>query len=400
MGKLKKNIKYILNKITGRKLHRGKLPKNEKIQKVLVISLYFTGDVLFHTAVIEALGKIYPNSELDVWIKSKGKSLFLNDSRINNVILFDNLKTSGYGDSESFSLRRTIDHVKQLRRARYDLIIDLTGKYSTALTTLFAKPLYSIGLNYDFFGFCYDKFVYINTASEPGHLIEKYLNVLKDGLELEENEWIKVRNDVRTKPYIYSDKESSGAIDNLFRIKNIKGKDFVVIHLTSGWAAKELPPGIFGEVIDFLEGIGYKYFFIGDKNDENRLNELSNLITDNSYSLEDKFLRLSLIESAELIRRSALLIGSDSAPLHIAGAFDVPSLGLFGPTNPDFSNPLGDIHKYIYHRLPCSASESEQYCTRSGGFTCPLYECMNSIRSNEIIDQIEKLLGVSRAKLI
>ena len=46
--------------------------------------------------------------------------------------------------------------------------------------------------------------------------------------------------------------------------------------------------------------------------------------------------RLSLLASAELIRRSALLVTNDSLPLHLASAMNTPTVAVFGPTVPEF----------------------------------------------------------------
>ena len=96
--------------------------------------------------------------------------------------------------------------------------------------------------------------------------------------------------------------------------------------------------------------------------------------------------------SAAVISGSVLFIGNDSVGLQIAGAFDIPSIALFGPTNPEFSNPTGENHKVLYKKLFCSASESEQYCTRNAGKTCPDIHCMKSIQVSEVLAKTNSLL--------
>lgn len=389
----KSKIKLFLNRITGNKLFKHKLPQNNEVNKILIISLYFTGDVLFHTAPIQALSGLFPDAKIDVWLKSGSRDLLKNDPRINKIILFDNIKTAGYRDSAKFNLKKTISFVKELKKSRYDLIIDLTGKYSTALITLFAKPKYSIGINYNYFGFCYDKFVYLNTASEKGHLIDKYLSVIKLGLKIKETQWENIRNVIKTKPYIYPDQNSIDKINIILNERKLTTGNYITIHLTSGWDAKMLPANTFAEVISYLEINNIQYLFFGNSLDKERSNEICSFLNDQSGAIKLRFIDLKFNESAELIRRSSLFIGSDSAPLHIAGAYEVPSIGLFGPTNPLFSNPVAPKHKYIYHKLFCSASVDKQYCTRNGGFSCPVYDCMNLITSKEIIDLVNEMTG-------
>ena len=53
--------------------------------------------------------------------------------------------------------------------------------------------------------------------------------------------------------------------------------------------------------------------------------------------------RLTLLASAELIGRAALLVTNDSAPLHLASAMNTPTIAVFGPTVPEFGfGPLAD----------------------------------------------------------
>lgn len=400
MDSIKVKVKKILNILSGRKMYRNKLPELKNVKKLLIISLYFTGDVLFHTASIQALSKLLPDAKIDIWLKTGSLDILQNDPRINKIVIFDNIKTSGYRDNAKFHFKKTLSFIKELRKTKYDLIIDLTGKYSTALITLLAKTNYSIGINYNYFGFCYDKFVFLNTASEKGHLIDKYLIVLKQGLNINDQEWNSLRKDFKTKPYIYPDESSVRKINDILFQKKITSGNYITIHLSSGWDAKMLPIGTFAEVIKYLEENKYEYLFVGNSGDKEKLAEICKILNDESGSIYERFIVLNLNESAELIHRSKLFIGSDSAPLHIAGAFEIPSIGLFGPTNPLFSNPVGENHKYIYHELFCSATVDKQYCTRNGGFTCPLYECMNTISASEIIELINNMYGIEKGALL
>ena len=397
MNILKRNIKILLNKLTGIKLGKNKLPSQNDIHKILVISLYFAGDLLFHSAVIELLQKIYPKAEIDLWTRASSAELLKSDPRINKFVTYDNIKTTDYRDISSPDKTEYSNHINNLKNNNYSLVIDLTGKKSTALAVKKIKADFSIGLNYDYHGYCYDKFVYLNTSSEKGHLIDKYLDVIKIGLNINETKWLELRSEIKTKPYIYSEDESILKADRFLSERGKKKKKYAAIHLTSGWAAKELPVITFSELIEYLEGTGIEYVFIGDNNDKIRLTEIETLLK-NKYALKNRFAELNFKESAELIKKAVLFIGSDSAPLHIAAAYEIPAVALFGPTNPGFSAPVGNNVKVIYHKLHCSASDDKQYCTRNGGFTCPYYECMISISSAEIIKAVNVLWGTGKVK--
>jgi ADP-heptose:LPS heptosyltransferase len=393
LNKIKKIIKKTLFIITGNKPFKNKLPKLDSIKKILVISLYFKGDFLFHSAFLQALKEYAPDSKIDLWLKSRLLDLAENDPRFNSILIFDYIKTANYRENSKLRLKEKFNFLKRIRQNNYDLIFDLTGKYSTALFTLLSSARFTVGINYNYFGFCYDKFVYLNTSTDKGHLIDKYLSVLPKGLNIDINNWELIRRKIGTKPIIYIDKMTRELIDRkLNELNIINERPFITLHVTSGWKAKELDSIVFADLIKYLISKDYNFLFVGDQADLVKLKEINTYLIDLELDIEKYLLRLSFIQSAELIKRSDLFIGSDSAPLHVAGAVGTPSIGLFGPTNPEFSRPHGEIHRIIYHKLWCSSSEERQYCTRNGGMTCPTIDCMKLMTSKEIIDSIEELL--------
>ncbi len=88
--------------------------------------------------------------------------------------------------------------------------------------------------------------------------------------------------------------------------------------------------------------------------------------------------RTDLVTLAAMCRDAALLIGGDSAPLHIAVACGTPVVGLFGPTDPERLGPVSARDRVVMRRLECS------HCHRRH---CPLgtRECLESIGSDEIV---------------
>lgn len=94
--------------------------------------------------------------------------------------------------------------------------------------------------------------------------------------------------------------------------------------------------------------------------------------------------RLSLLASAELIRRARALVTNDSAPMHLASAVGTPTVAVFGPTVPDFGfGPLAPTSAVVGHELlPCRP------CHRHGPRACPLghWRCMRDV-TPELVHQ-------------
>jgi heptosyltransferase-2 len=100
--------------------------------------------------------------------------------------------------------------------------------------------------------------------------------------------------------------------------------------------------------------------------------------------------RLSLLASAELIRRARALVTNDSAPLHLASAVDTPTVAVFGPTVPEFGfGPLAQQREIAGHTdLACRP------CDRHGPQRCPLghWRCMREITPAQIAALLQRVM--------
>jgi heptosyltransferase-2 len=188
-------------------------------------------------------------------------------------------------------------------------------------------------------------------------------------------------------PSLYPSASDVAAVDGLLRTwrgtRGISG-ELVAVAPGSIWNTKRWPQERFAEVIRQLAARGISVVLIGGKSDE----ELCRLI---ARSVEPEFLlnaagKLSLLQSAELIRRSTLLLANDSAPMHCAVAMRVPVVAIFGPTVPRFGFAPAGIADRVLERdgLACRP------CSIHGGKVCPVgtFECMLSIDAGSVTAEI------------
>jgi heptosyltransferase-2 len=102
---------------------------------------------------------------------------------------------------------------------------------------------------------------------------------------------------------------------------------------------------------------------------------------------------LSLLESAELIRRCAVLISNDSAPMHLGVAVRTPVIAIFGATVPEFGFAPHGTHDEIVEvsGLACRP------CGIHGGRRCPIgtFDCMLNITPDDVLSQVHRILRQS-----
>ena len=104
--------------------------------------------------------------------------------------------------------------------------------------------------------------------------------------------------------------------------------------------------------------------------------------------------RLSLLGSAELIRRCRVLITNDSAPQHLASAMGTPTITVFGPTVPEFGfGPLAP------HSATAGVSGLDcRPCDRHGPARCPLghWRCMRELDAAIVADMVARVRAERR----
>lgn len=95
-------------------------------------------------------------------------------------------------------------------------------------------------------------------------------------------------------------------------------KNLVLVHPGKGWESKTFPVEWWDSVIEGLTVSGYRVGIIGKKINEEH-GYLPVHVPPNGVDLRDKLSTMGLLR---LLRSAPVLISNDSAPIHLAGAFD------------------------------------------------------------------------------
>ncbi|HET6512042.1 MAG TPA: glycosyltransferase family 9 protein [Candidatus Kapabacteria bacterium] len=147
----------------------------------------------------------------------------------------------------------------------------------------------------------------------------------------------------------------------------------------SAWATKKWGDDKFVELARLLLDEGKQLIVIGGRDEKKVGNRISALSKDRVIDLTGK---TTLVEAAEVISKCALLIGNDSAPIHLATAVKTPSVVIYGPTVKEFGfAPPSEMSKIVeVEDLWCRP------CTAHGSDTCPIFthKCMKAISATEV----------------
>ena len=164
---------------------------------------------------------------------------------------------------------------------------------------------------------------------------------------------------------------------------HLSDRPVVAIAPGSKWITKRWPVQYYNSLIPMLTSLNIRIVLVGDKHDRM-------LAVETPGSVLNMMGNTTLLELAELLRRCDLLISNDSAPIHIASAFDTYILAIFGPTTRDLGFfPYSPNSTVIEHPgLPCRP------CGLHGGNRCPKkhFRCMLEITPQRVYEEAVKRL--------
>ncbi|HAA67666.1 MAG TPA: glycosyl transferase family 9 [Planctomycetaceae bacterium] len=123
------------------------------------------------------------------------------------------------------------------------------------------------------------------------------------------------------------------------------GGGFVVLNPGAGWESRVWPAESYGRLARMLgEQLNLPSAVVWSGSDER---SAADRIQEKSGGHAVLAPPTTLRELAGILRRARLFVGSDTGPLHLAGAVGTRCVGLYGTTHPDASGPYGDHHQVV-----------------------------------------------------
>lgn len=337
------------------------------VKKVLIIKPSSLGDVIHALPVAVALKAALPSVTVD-WVVNRGyEGVLTTHPAIDRVITFDRRLLKGGG-----RLGRLSAFVNDLRRERYDAVIDLQGLLRSGLMTLICRSPKKVGFENAREGaslFYTDK---VPVPDNNIHAVDRYLLTLgRLGISYKT-----VSFGLTVGP------GDSRLADEIIKAAGIgAGEPFVVIAPSARWDTKRWPAGNFVRLANRLKGEkGVRAVFIGSAEDADILNKAGEKLVQVNAAAFGKTTIMSL---AALLTRARLLVTNDSGPMHIAAAVGTPAVALFGPTDPARTGPYGEMHSIIRAADDCSPCFKRE---------CPEVRCMSGITVGRVFDAAVDIL--------
>jgi len=334
------------------------------MNKIAIIKLSAMGDIIHSMVALQFIKKQHPNIQIDWFVESVFAGILENNPHISNIFKL-NLKSIKKNKKEIFT---QIKLLKEFRKNNYDLVIDAQGLIKSAIVTrILSKNRAGFNKN----SIRREKLASVfytqkvNIAYER-NVIERNCKVLSEPLGFE----ISKDDILQKKPFLFYKNEDKIVYEYLKSDK--KNILFVVgASLDSKMYSKEK----FVKIASSLD----ENFLILWGNDKEK--EIAKFISQNSKALILPKIDLNSLKA--LVSKVNLVIGGDTGPTHIAWAFNVPSITLFGNTPAYRITYTTNISKSLE-----SSSVVDPYITDKNDFS------IRDIDENEVIKMAKGLLYV------
>ncbi len=353
-------LRYISLKCIGifLKTSRPQL-ESARLKKVLIIQLERIGDIVVSHNAVKSLCLSKAALEVYMLIPLEYKDLLMGEEIYERI----------YGLGSSRNIIENITLLKQIRKEKFDAVIDFTGRYSL-LSGIIA---YLTGIPIRIGSSLKGKEIFYNVTveqSDEQHCVDEKYGLLENINHKPEKKYHKLQ---------VSDKAEKKA-DIIFKDNGIGDKKPIVFHLGGYYVSQRWPVDKFIKLIKKVETTYSEYVAMIIATDEEIINQVKISLPDIPVLTE-----LPLDVLVAVINKCSVFVGNNTGPLHIAAALDKKTVSSMGPTKPFRWYPLGDNHIVLRKNLQCSP------CSKG---TCESHECLQMIEVEDFMSALEKQIVI------
>jgi heptosyltransferase-2 len=345
-------------------------------QRFLVFHTAFIGDLVLTLPVTQALRAAYPGAWIGVVAIPAAGSLLQGHPSIDEVIVYDK-RGLDRGPGGFFKL------VRRMKGVHADTAIVPHRSLRSALAVWFACIPRRVGFTTSAAPMLFTDRVPYDPAA---HEVDRNLALLGP---------LEVDVPGARRPTLPPSPDDASVVDRAMAHAGSEDDTAPRVALAPGsvWFTKRWPARHCASLAIGLSRAGFRVVLVGGKEDRQLCDEIV-ATCGAGVSVKNMAGVLTLRQSAELLRRCALVVTNDSAPLHIAGAVGTTTFAIFGATVPAFGfGPLGPSDRtFGVEGLSCRP------CAIHGGNRCPIgtFDCLERLAPETVLQAALDLLHAHR----
>ena len=327
------------------------------MKKILIIQTASIGDAILATALIESLHRAQPGVAIDFLVKKGNETLFIGHPFLNRIITWNKL-------SDKYSGLFRI--IRQARQTNYDLVVNIQRFFTTGLLTVLSGASETRGFSKNPLSFLFTR--------SAKHLIGSGIHEVTRNHALISD----LADSANLRPRLYPSASDEEVVDAI-----VTGECYT-ISPASLWFTKQYPVE---KWIELIRNIPHEtsIYLLGAPADQTLCEQIiSNSRHPGVISLAGK---LTLLQSAALMKSARMNFTNDSAPMHLASSVDAPITAIYCSTIPGFGfGPLSSDSAIaeISSPIPCRP------CGLHGFTSCPKkhFRCARGIETKRLVERL------------
>lgn len=340
------------------------------MNRFLIVRLGALGDVVHAIPVAAALRRAFPGAKIDWLVSAKHREILDLVPVIDRRLVINDRSDASGGTS-------LISAIGELRRARYDVAIDLQGLIKSAVLTRSSGAPRVIGFSSRYARERAARLFY-REAFDPGrgglydpretrHVVEINLGLLS---------LLGIAAPAREFPIDEVDSPAARGA------RQQTGGRYALLNPGAAWPNKRWPPERFAAIATELHRRhGLMSVVLWGPGEE----ALAAQVVAGAGGAAIVSPKTTIADLVALARPAALMVSGDTGPTHIAAALGTPIVGIYGPTRPARNGPMSPLDVTVSRDSVCQCHHLRR-CTLDR-------MCLLDIEVAEVLDACERRLA-------
>ncbi|MDX1971939.1 MAG: glycosyltransferase family 9 protein [Candidatus Sumerlaeia bacterium] len=368
------------------------------VSSVLIVRLSAIGDVIHALPVVDALHRLLPEARIGWVVEELSAPLLDNHPHISQVYRVPKKRwKTQWRQLWSTEIR---PFFQKIAEDQWDVALDLQGLSKSGLVAWGTGARRRIGFAGEDSREVNRLFMTerIQPRSSAIHVVQKNLELLRAFLP-DQQESSLAEFDTRianTRGVIHFPEEELARLRSLLKELGWDGESpLAALNPGAGWITKRWTPEHFGEIGRRLGRRSFAPLIFWGPGEEAYRDRISAVLTkeETPHLITPK---TTVREMAGLISLCSFFIGGDTGPTHLAGMFGVPTVALFGASDPERNRPWPVESSTVVQKAELS-------CVPCWKRECPLadsqhLQCLHTLGVAEVWDACEQILAERTAR--
>ncbi len=377
-GNLERRLKRNISSILARWAKRPKLSAAElralPLRRILIVRQQNQmGDMICATPVFRAISETFPQGELILVTSPVNVEVVRNNPNLAGIITFDQKMWRN-----PFRLWGFIRQIRQVRAEVAFVLSSVSFSATSAAIGLVSGARYVVGSDSVPFGLDISRHAFsLEMPTSPDlndHAIKHSLAPLQSiGISTDDLSTV-------VNPSADEEKSATTIMENL-ALK----KGFWAVHPGAGKQQNIWPPARFAAIVAQTVSAGKQVLVLHGPADQDVLSSMMQELSSQYDVHENQVVvapRTPIGVGAALLQQADRFLCNDTGVMHLAGALQVPTLALFGPTDPALWKPLANTVTAIQSPGQCADDRGSEYGWMENITTDTVWTSWSKLTSN------------------